>query len=127
MGRDDRRHAAVNPGEEIAKANASLPDVQQVKRYLLLNKELDADDAEMTRTRKVRRRFVAEKYANVIDAFYGAEDQVDVTMEITFEDGRRSTLNSTIAIHDVLPAQSAHGPSQGSARGSAPRPARQAA
>lgn len=114
-------------GEEIAKANASLPDVQQVKRYLLLNKELDADDAEMTRTRKVRRRFVAEKYANVIDAFYGAEDQVDVTMEITFEDGRRSTLNSTIAIHDVLPAQSAHGPSQGSARGSAPRPARQAA
>jgi long-chain acyl-CoA synthetase len=114
-------------GEEIAKANASLPDVQQVKRYLLLNKELDADDAEMTRTRKVRRRFVAEKYASVIDAFYGAKDQVDVTMEITFEDGRRSTLNSTIAIHDVLPAQSAHGPAQGSARGSAPRPARQAA
>ena len=114
-------------GEEIAKANASLPDVQQVKRYLLLNKELDADDAEMTRTRKVRRRFVAEKYANVIDAFYGAKDQVDVTMEITFEDGRRSTLNSTIAIHDVLPAQSAPGPAQGSARGSAPRPARQAA
>ena len=103
-------------GEEIAKANASLPDVQQVKRYLLLNKELDADDAEMTRTRKVRRRFVAEKYANVIDAFYGAKDQVDVTMEITFEDGRRSTLASTIAIHDVTPARPA-----------AQRPARQAA
>jgi long-chain acyl-CoA synthetase len=114
-------------GEEIAKANASLPDVQQVKRYLLLNKELDADDAEMTRTRKVRRRFVAEKYASVIEAFYGAKDQVDVTMEITFEDGRRSTLSSTIAIHDVLPAQSAQGPAQGAARGSTSRPARQAA
>ena len=101
---------AVLIGEEIAKANASLPDVQQVKRYLLLNKELDADDAEMTRTRKVRRRFVAEKYANVIDAFYGAKDQVDVTMDITFEDGRRSTLSSTIAIHDVTPAQSAGRP-----------------
>ena len=101
---------AVRIGEEIAKANASLPDVQQVKRYLLLNKELDADDAEMTRTRKVRRRFVAEKYANVIDAFYGAKDQVDVTMDITFEDGRRSTLSSTIAIHDVTPAQSAGRP-----------------
>jgi long-chain acyl-CoA synthetase len=86
-------------GMEIAKANASLPDVQQVKRYLLLNKELDADDAEMTRTRKVRRRFVAEKYANVIEAFYGGANSVDVTMEITFEDGRKSTLNSTIAIH----------------------------
>ncbi len=54
-------------GEEIAKANATLPDAQQVKRYLLLNKELEADDAEMTRTRKVRRRFVAEKYAPVIE------------------------------------------------------------
>ena len=60
-------------GAEIAKANATLPDVQQVKRYLLLNKELDADDAEMTRTRKVRRRFVAEKYASVIEAFYGGK------------------------------------------------------
>ena len=88
-------------GEEIAKANATLPDMQQVKRYMLLNKELDADDAEMTRTRKVRRRFVAEKYANVVDAFYGGKREVDVTMEITFEDGRRSTLVSTIALHDA--------------------------
>ena len=86
-------------GEEIAKANATLPDVQQVKRYLLLNKELDADDAEMTRTRKVRRRFVAEKYANVVEAFYGGASSVDVTMDITFEDGRKSTLKSTIDIH----------------------------
>ncbi|MBM3648171.1 MAG: long-chain fatty acid--CoA ligase [Alphaproteobacteria bacterium] len=92
-------------GTEIAKANATLPDVQQVKRYLLLNKELDADDAEMTRTRKVRRRFVAEKYAPVIEAFYGGAKSVDVTMEITFEDGRKSTLNSTITIHDIASAE----------------------
>ncbi len=88
-------------GEEIAKANASLPDVQQVKRFLLLNKELEADDAEMTRTRKVRRRFVAEKYAKVIEGFYGGAKSVQVTMEITFEDGRKSSLTSEIAIHDV--------------------------
>ncbi|HEY2610912.1 MAG TPA: AMP-binding protein [Reyranella sp.] len=94
-------------GAEIAKANASLPDVQQVKRYLLLNKELEADDAEMTRTRKVRRRFVAEKYASVIDAFYGGRAQADVTVEITFEDGRKSTLNSTIAIHGKVAAEPA--------------------
>ncbi|MFO1082460.1 MAG: AMP-binding protein [Reyranellaceae bacterium] len=92
-------------GEEIAKANATLPDVQQVRRYLLLNKELEADDAEMTRTRKVRRRFVAEKYADVIAAFYGGRDAVDVTMEITFEDGRKSTLSSTIAIHGRAAAE----------------------
>jgi long-chain acyl-CoA synthetase len=91
-------------GAEIAKANATLPDVQQVKRYLLLNKELDADDAEMTRTRKVRRRFVAEKYDSVITAFYGGKQEADVTVEITFEDGRKSTLRSTIAIHDVAAA-----------------------
>jgi long-chain acyl-CoA synthetase len=94
-------------GAEIAKANASLPDVQQVKRYLLLNKELEADDAEMTRTRKVRRRFVAQKYAGVIDAFYEGKSSVDVTMEITFEDGRKSTLSSTIAIHGNAAAEPA--------------------
>jgi long-chain acyl-CoA synthetase len=88
-------------GEEIAKANATLPDVQQVKRYLLLNKELEADDAEMTRTRKVRRRFVAEKYAAVIDGFYGGATTVPVTMEITFEDGRKSSISSEIGIHDL--------------------------
>src|SRR5262249_4638294 len=94
-------------GSEIAKANASLPDVQQVKRYLLLNKELEADDAEMTRTRKVRRRFGAQKYAGVIDAFYNGKSSVDVTMEITFEDGRKSTLSSTIAIHGDVAAEPA--------------------
>jgi long-chain acyl-CoA synthetase len=88
-------------GEEIAKANATLPDVQQVKRFLLLNKELEADDAEMTRTRKVRRKFVAEKYAAVIDAFYGGATQVQVTMDITFEDGRKSSLTNDIAINDL--------------------------
>jgi long-chain acyl-CoA synthetase len=91
-------------GEEIAKANATLPDMQQAKRYLLLNKELEADDAEMTRTRKVRRKFVAEKYANVIDAFYGGENSAEVTVEITFEDGRKSTMTSIIAIHDLVSA-----------------------
>ena len=93
--------------DEIAKANASLPDVQQVKRYLLLNKELEADDAEMTRTRKVRRKFVAEKYAPVIGAFYDGGRQVQVTMEITFEDGRKSRLTNDILIHDLVSAEPA--------------------
>jgi long-chain acyl-CoA synthetase len=91
--------------EEIAKANASLPDIQQVKRYLLLNKELEADDAEMTRTRKVRRKFVAEKYAAVINAFYGGDRKVEVTMEITFEDGRKANLTTEIQIHDMGSAE----------------------
>ncbi|HEX9329994.1 MAG TPA: AMP-binding protein [Reyranella sp.] len=107
MDLSSKPEVAAMIGEAIAKANATLPDVQQVKRYLLLNKELDADDAEMTRTRKVRRRFVAEKYASVIEAFYGGASSADVTMEITFEDGRKSTLNSTIAIHGNAAAEPA--------------------
>ncbi|TWT03905.1 AMP-binding protein [Reyranella sp. CPCC 100927] len=90
-------------GEEIVKCNVTLPAAGQVRRFLLLNKELDADDAEMTRTRKVRRRFVAEKYASVIEAFYSGKNEVEVTMEITFEDGRKSTLTSTIALHETAP------------------------
>jgi long-chain acyl-CoA synthetase len=78
---------------------------------VLLNKEFDADDNEITRTRKIRRRFVTEKYAAVIDAFYSGDAEVEVTTEITYEDGRKATLTSTIVIEDVLePAQPAREP-----------------
>ena len=86
---------------EVAKVNQTLPDAAKVRRILLLNKDLEADDAEMTRTRKVRRRFVAEKYAGVIEAFYGGAKSTEVTMDITFEDGRKSTITNRIEIHDV--------------------------
>ena len=88
-------------GEEIRKCNASLPSGSRIGRYLLLNKEFDADDNEITRTRKIRRRFVAEKYSPVVEAFYSGTHQVDLATDITYEDGRKATLNSTIAIDDV--------------------------
>jgi long-chain acyl-CoA synthetase len=97
--------------EEIAEVNASLPAAARLRRFVLLNKEFDADDNEITRTRKIRRRFVAEKYAAIIDAFYSGEAKVEVTTEITYEDGRKATLTSTIAIEDVLePAEPAREP-----------------
>jgi long-chain acyl-CoA synthetase len=86
---------------EIAKANATLPAAARVRRFLLLNKEFDADDNEITRTRKIRRRFVAEKYAAVVEALYGGADAVELSAAITYEDGRTGTLTSTIAIDDV--------------------------
>jgi long-chain acyl-CoA synthetase len=89
--------------EEVGKINATLPGTSKVARIVLLNKELDADDAEITRTRKVRRAFVAEKYAPVIAAFYDGASEARLTVDITFEDGRRSTLSSTLAVHDVVP------------------------
>src|SRR6266566_2805786 len=69
--------------EEIRKCNATLPDATRVRRFLLLTKDLDADDAEVTRTRKVRRRYVAEKYAPIIDAFYAGHAAVELTTSIT--------------------------------------------
>ena len=71
---------------------------------MLLNKELDADDAEITRTRKVRRRFVAEKYAAVIEAFYDGGEAVELTTEITYEDGRKAALEARMAIDTVIGA-----------------------
>jgi long-chain acyl-CoA synthetase len=94
--------------EEIAKGNTTLPDGTRIRRFLLLTKDLEADDAEMTRTRKVRRRFVFEKYARVIDAFYSGEDEVALSTVITYEDGRQATIQSRVSIADVAPEPVAH-------------------
>jgi len=88
-------------GDEIRRSNESLPVASRIGRFMLLNKEFDPDDNEITRTRKIRRRFVAEKYAAVVEALYSGARRVDLTTEITYEDGRKATLNSTITIDDV--------------------------
>ncbi len=87
--------------EEIGKCNATLPDATRVRRFLLLTKDLEADDAEMTRTRKVRRRFVAEKYAAVIEAFYSGAAEVELATTITYEDGRQASIHSRVRIEDT--------------------------
>jgi long-chain acyl-CoA synthetase len=86
---------------EIVKANQTLPDSTKIRRFLLLTKDLEADDAEMTRTRKVRRRFVAEKYVAVIDAFYRGDTEVELTTTITYEDGRQASIQSRARIEEV--------------------------
>src|SRR5437867_11033073 len=84
--------------EEIRKGNETLPESTRIRRFLLLTKDLEADDAEMTRTRKVRRRFVAEKYAPVIEAFYSDGAEVSLSMTITYEYGRQATIQSRFRI-----------------------------
>jgi long-chain acyl-CoA synthetase len=86
---------------EVARINTSLPDSVRVKRFLLLAKDLDADDSEVTRTRKLRRAFIAERYAPVIDAFYNNLTEVDLRTEVTFEDGRRSHVEARLLIQDA--------------------------
>ena len=88
-------------GDEIRKCNQTLPEATKIRRFILLTKDLEADDDEMTRTRKVRRRFVAEKYAPVVDAFYAGGNQVDLTTTITYEDGRQAAIQSRVSIEDA--------------------------
>jgi long-chain acyl-CoA synthetase len=87
--------------EEIAKGNGTLPEASRIRRFLLLTKDLEADDAEITRTRKVRRRFIGEKYGPVIDALYSGRDEVELTTSVTYEDGRQAAIQSRVHIEDV--------------------------
>jgi long-chain acyl-CoA synthetase len=86
---------------EILEINKTLPEAQQIKKFVLLYKELDADDGELTRTRKVRRNVVAEKYENIIDTIYSQNDHVDIDTMITFQDGTKQRIQTTIAVRDL--------------------------
>jgi long-chain acyl-CoA synthetase len=88
---------------EIEKVNASLPPAQQITRFLLLYKELDADDGELTRTRKVRRSVVDQRYRQLIEALCSGQDRIAVETEVTFEDGRTGTIRAEMMIRDMLP------------------------
>jgi long-chain acyl-CoA synthetase len=86
---------------EIEKCNQGLPEAARVRRFLLLAKDFDADDAEITRTRKLRRRVISEKYAAVIDALYSGASETEIATEVTYEDGQRATTRAKVAIEDV--------------------------
>jgi long-chain acyl-CoA synthetase len=92
--------------ECIERVNADLaaePELanSQVHRFLILHKELDADDEELTRTRKVRRRFIAEKYAPLVEALYAGRDSVHVEARVRYEDGRTGTISADLKIRDA--------------------------
>ncbi len=73
----------------------------QIKRFLILHKELDADDGELTRTQKVRRGFIAERYEPLIKALYDGSSEAAISTEVTFEDGRKGMMSATLKIRDV--------------------------
>ena len=73
----------------------------QIRRFLILHKELDADDGELTRTQKVRRGFIAERYAPLIKALYDGSREADIATEVTFEDGRKGAIAARVKIRDV--------------------------
>ncbi len=92
--------------EHVEEVNRSLAEEKamagaQIRRFLILHKELDADDGEVTRTQKVRRGFVAERYAPLITALYNGLREADISTEVTFEDGRKGMLSARVKIRDV--------------------------
>jgi len=73
----------------------------QIRRFLVLHKELDADDGELTRTNKVRRGFIAEKYLPLVDALYGGKNEQYIETQVKFEDGRTGMVSATLRIEDA--------------------------
>jgi len=92
--------------KNVAEVNRSLaadPMMAgaQIRRFLVLHKELDADDGELTRTQKVRRGFVAERYAPLINGLYDGSPEADISTEVTFEDGRKGVISARVKIRDM--------------------------
>jgi len=92
--------------QNVAEVNRSLAAEKvlagaQIRRFLVLPKELDPDDGELTRTQKVRRSFVAERYAPLVTALYDGAAEATIATEVTFEDGRRGAIAARVKIRDV--------------------------
>ena len=92
--------------ECVEKVNADLAADEklagsQIHRFLILHKELDADDGELTRTRKVRRGYIAEKYQVLVDALYAGKTSQYIETQVRFEDGRTGTVSADLAIVDA--------------------------
>ncbi|SMX26977.1 Long-chain-fatty-acid--CoA ligase FadD15 [Pelagimonas phthalicica] len=73
----------------------------QIHRFLVLHKELDADDGELTRTKKVRRKIIGEKFGDLVEALYGGKDEIYTETEVTYEDGRKGKISATLQIRDT--------------------------
>ena len=87
--------------KEVEGVNDTLPPAQRISRFLLLYKELDADDGELTRTRKVRRGVINEKYADIIDAIYRGDANIPVDTVIRFQDGTTQRIRTTLKVVDL--------------------------
>ena len=85
----------------VTRVNEELPNAARIRRFLLLHKELHADDAELTRTRKVRRRHIANRFGDIIGALQGDGDSVTVSTEITYQDGRTSDVAHELRIETL--------------------------
>ncbi|TSD62386.1 AMP-dependent synthetase/ligase [Aeromicrobium piscarium] len=87
--------------EEIVRINDSLPERLRVGRFVILHKEFDADDEEITRTKKIRRNLVEQRYSFILDALYAGEDSIEVEAKVTYRDGRSSVITTRLNLMDA--------------------------
>ncbi|MEL6619749.1 MAG: AMP-binding protein [Pseudomonadota bacterium] len=92
--------------DHVEEVNRSVAEDEmlsgcQVHRFVVLHKELDADDGELTRTRKVRRRIIEDKYGDIITALYDGSEEISTTTEVTYEDGRKGSISATLEVRDA--------------------------
>ena len=86
--------------EAVNKSVAEDPMLSgcQIHRFVVLHKELDADDGELTRTRKVRRAIIADKFNDIVEALYDGSDKISTETEVTYEDGRKGKIRATLDV-----------------------------
>ncbi|MGB7631579.1 MAG: hypothetical protein WBM29_10955, partial [Candidatus Deferrimicrobium sp.] len=87
--------------KEVEKVNETLPATTRISKFVPLYKELDADDDELTRTRKVRRAFVAERYKHVVEGIYAGEAAIPIDATIKYQDGKTSRIRTTLTVRNL--------------------------
>jgi long-chain acyl-CoA synthetase len=98
--------------EQVNRDLAGEPNLagSQIRRFLVLHKELDADDGELTRTRKVRRNFIADRYGPLVDALYSGAERAFISSVVTYEDGRKGKIEADLAIREAQRFEAARQP-----------------
>jgi long-chain acyl-CoA synthetase len=86
---------------DLRRVNSFLPEMAKARRFVLLHKEFDPDEAELTRTRKLRREFMEKRYKDLIDSMYSASREVKVEAPVTYRDGRRGVVTTNIKVREV--------------------------
>mgnify|MGYP001090913767 CR=1 FL=1 len=87
--------------EDIERVNESLPPQSRVQRFVILHKEFDADEGELTRTRKLKRHTLYSKYSDILEALYGDNPRVNVRAEVKYRDGRTGVVETELNIHTI--------------------------
>ena len=116
---DGRRQYLATKPETIAlisgvihEVNGDVARVEAVRKFRMLHKELDPDDDELTRTRKLRRGFVYEKYARVIQGLYDRVQEIPVQSRVRYRDGREAVIETVLQVRELLPAPEQPQPSE---------------